>query len=70
MAHRGNYRIMTATTLSNRAEVSSFTFVNDALKGLRRSSVRAAARMQLLSLDDHLLRDIGLTRLDVLHGDF
>ncbi len=32
--------------------------------------LRAAQRKHLLSLDDHMLRDMGLTRLDVLHGDF
>ena len=61
---------MTATTLTNRAEVSTFSFVQDALKGLRRTRARAAARTLLLGLDDYMLRDIGLTRLDVLHGDF
>ena len=61
---------MTATTLTNRTPVSTFAFVQDALKGLRRTRARAAARTLLLGLDDHLLRDIGLTRQDVLHGDF
>jgi uncharacterized protein YjiS (DUF1127 family) len=61
---------MTATTLSSRPEVTRFTFVNEALNGLRRSNARAAARKQLLKLEDRMLRDIGLTRLDVLHGDF
>jgi uncharacterized protein YjiS (DUF1127 family) len=60
---------MTATTLSN-PDVSTFTFVNEALKGLRRNRVRSAQRKHLLGLNDYMLRDIGLTRLDVLHGDF
>jgi uncharacterized protein YjiS (DUF1127 family) len=61
---------MTAATLSTRSDVSTFTFVQDAFKGLRRSRIRAAQRKHLLGLDDHMLRDMGLTRLDVLHGDF
>ena len=61
---------MTAVTLSNYADVSSFTFVQDALKGYRHGRTRAALRKHLLSLDDRMLRDMGLTRLDVLHGDF
>ena len=61
---------MTATTLSNRPEATRFTFVQDTLKGLRRTRMRIAQRKHLLSLDDYLLRDMGLTRLDVLHGDF
>ena len=61
---------MTTTTLSQQAEVSTFSFVKDAIKGFRRSRSRAAQRRHLLSLDDKLLRDMGLTRLDVLNGDF
>lgn len=61
---------MTTTTLSKTAEVSAFSFVQDAIKGLRRARARAAQRRYLLSLDDKLLRDMGLTRLDVLNGDF
>ena len=61
---------MTALTLNNRAEVTSFTFVQDALKGLRRTRMRIAQRKHLLGLDDFLLGDMGLTRLDVLNGDF
>ena len=61
---------MTATTLTNRTPVSTFAFVQDALKGLRRTRMRIAQRKHLLGLDDYLLRDMGLTRLDVLHGDF
>jgi uncharacterized protein YjiS (DUF1127 family) len=63
-------KIMTATTMSKPAEVSAFSFIGDAIKGFRRSRLRAAQRKHLLSLDDHMLRDMGLTRLDVLHGDF
>ena len=32
--------------------------------------MRMAQRKHLLGLDDFLLRDMGLTRLDVLQGDF
>ena len=61
---------MTATTVFNRPDVTPFSFVQDALKDLRRSRARTAQRKHLLGLDDHMLRDIGVTRLDVLHGDF
>lgn len=61
---------MTTTTLSNPADVSAFSFVKDAIKGFRRARSRAAQRKHLLGLDDHMLRDMGLTRLDVLNGDF
>jgi uncharacterized protein YjiS (DUF1127 family) len=61
---------MTATTLSNRPDATPFTFVQDALKGLRRTRMRIAQRKHLLGLDDFLLGDMGLTRLDVLNGDF
>jgi uncharacterized protein YjiS (DUF1127 family) len=63
-------KIMTASTLSKPADVSAFSFVQDAFKGFRRSRLRAAQRKHLLSLDDRTLRDMGLTRLDVLNGDF
>ena len=61
---------MTATNYSKQSDVSAFSFVKDAIKGFRRSRSRAAQRRHLLSLDDKLLRDMGLTRLDVLNGDF
>ena len=61
---------MTATSYSKQADVSAFSFVKDAFKGFRRGRARAAQRRHLLSLDDKLLRDMGLTRLDVLNGDF
>jgi uncharacterized protein YjiS (DUF1127 family) len=61
---------MTAVAISNRPEVTPFTFVQDTLKGLRRSRARAAQQKLLLSFDDYLLRDMGVTRLDVLNGDF
>ena len=59
-----------ATALLNRPDATPFTFVQDSLKGLRRTRMRMAQRKHLLGLDDFLLRDMGLTRLDVLHGDF
>ncbi len=43
---------MTTTTLSKPAEASAFSFVEDAIKGFRRSRLRAAQRKHLLSLDD------------------
>ena len=58
------------TALLSRPNVTPFTFVQDTLKGLRRTRMRMAQRKHLLGLDDFLLRDMGLTRLDVLHGDF
>ena len=61
---------MTASTLSDRAGVSNFSFVEIAFKGLRRTRNRAIARKQLLDLDDRMLRDIGLTRMDVIDGSF
>jgi uncharacterized protein YjiS (DUF1127 family) len=61
---------MTAIAISNRPGVTPYTFVQDALNGKRRNRIRAAQRKHLLGLDDHMLRDMGLTRLDVLHGDF
>ena len=61
---------MAATTPSNRPDPIPFTFVQDALKGLRRTRMRISQRTLLLGLDDHLLRDIGLTRDDVMVGRF
>ena len=40
------------------------------LMGLRRRRIRAIQRKHLLSLDDYLLRDMGLNRLDVMRGNF
>ena len=59
---------MTTTTLSTRAEVSSFSFVLDTLKGLRRRPMTAAQRKHLLGLDDYLLRDIGMDRFEIMRG--
>ena len=61
---------MTSTTFTNRTPVSTLSFVQDALKGLRRTRARAAARTLLLGLDERMLRDIGLTRFDVTSGNF
>jgi uncharacterized protein YjiS (DUF1127 family) len=38
--------------------------------GLRRRRMRALQRKHLLGLDDYLLRDMGLNRLDVMRGKF
>ena len=42
----------------------------NALMGFRRMRMRAAQRKHLLSLDDYLLRDMGLDRLDIMRGKF
>jgi hypothetical protein len=64
---------MTSIVFSRRAETSPLSFVLVALKGLRRRRVHALRRKQLLGLDDHLslqdldhhlLRDMGLERLN------
>ena len=61
---------MTATILTARSDVSALSFLKDALSGLRRARERSAARAMLLGLDDRMLRDIGVTRHDVLNGRF
>ena len=63
---------MISIALSHRPHGSSpsRSFIMSALMDFRRSRARAAQRRHLLSLDDKLLRDMGLTRLDVLNGDF
>ena len=61
---------MTSIALSRRAEVLSLSLVMGALKGFRRMRMRAAQPKHFLGLDDYLLRDMGLTRLDVLYGKF
>ena len=60
---------MTSIALSNRAE-TSLSFVQATLKSLRQRRMRALQRKHLLGLDDHLLRDMGLDRLNVIHGKF
>jgi uncharacterized protein YjiS (DUF1127 family) len=42
----------------------------DALKSLRLRRMRALQRKHLLGLDDHLLRDMGLERINVMRGKF
>jgi hypothetical protein len=71
---------MTSIALSRRAETSSLSFVLVALKGLRRRRrMHALQRKHLLDLDDHLLllgvdghllRDMGLERLNAMGGKF
>ena len=60
---------MTAT-LSNRADISTFSFIGETFPALRRRSAKVALRKHLLGLDDFLLSDIGITRLEVLEGRF
>ena len=64
---------MTSILFSRHAETSPLSFILVALKGLRRHRMQAPRRKQLLSLDDHLLlrgldhhllRDMGLERLN------
>jgi hypothetical protein len=64
---------MTSILFSRHAETSPLSFVLVALKGLRHRRIHAPRSKQLLSLDDHLLlqgldhhilRDMGLERLN------
>lgn len=70
---------MTSIAVSRRAETSSLSFVLVALKGLRRRRMHALRRKQLpglndhlllLGLDHHLLRDLGLERMNAVCGKF
>jgi hypothetical protein len=68
---------MTSIVFSRRAETSPLSFVLVALKGLRRRRMHAFRRKQLLGLDDHLLLlsldqhlvlDLGLERMNAMCG--
>ena len=61
---------MISLALSHRTPASSPSLVMNALMGLRRRRMRALQRKHLLGLDDYLLRDMGLNRLDVMRGKF
>ncbi len=61
---------MTSTALTHRAPAASPSLVMSLLTGLRRRRMRTIQRKHLLSLDDYLLCDMGLTRLDVMRGKF
>ena len=61
---------MISIALSHRAPASQPSFIMNALMGLRRRRMRALQRKHLLGLDDYLLRDMGLNRLDVMRGKF
>ena len=61
---------MTNAIPSNRGEISTFTFVRETYTGLRRHRAKVALRKHLLGLDDRMLRDIGMTRFDVMGSRF
>jgi uncharacterized protein YjiS (DUF1127 family) len=46
------------------------SFVMSAITDFRRMRLRSAQRKHLLSLDDSLLRDMGLNRHEVMRGKF
>jgi uncharacterized protein YjiS (DUF1127 family) len=46
------------------------SFLKSALVDFRQMRLRSAQRKHLLSLDDYLLRDMGLNRFDVMRGKF
>ena len=60
---------MTNVALSHRAPASP-SFVMGAVLGFRRMRMRAAQRKHLLGLDDHLLRDMGMDRSNIMLGKF
>ena len=61
---------MISITLSHRPAVAPPSMIMGVLMVIRRVRVRAAQRKHLLGLDDYLLRDMGLDRLDVMRGKF
>ena len=70
---------MTSILLSRREETSPLSFILVALKGLSQRRMHALRRKELMGLDDHLmllgldhhlLRDLGLERLNVMGGRF
>jgi len=61
---------MISLALTHRTPASSPSFVMNALMGFRRMRMRSIQRKHLLSLDDYLLRDMGLNRFDVMRGKF
>jgi uncharacterized protein YjiS (DUF1127 family) len=61
---------VTSIALTHRPPASSPSLVMSVLIGLRRRRMRALQRKHLLGLDDYLLRDMGLNRLDVMRGNF
>ena len=61
---------MTNAILSNRAEISTFTFVREIFTGLRRRRAKIALRKHLLDFDDRMLRDIGVARFDAMGSRF
>ena len=62
-ATRGHSRRAPATTLSVLASI--FTVPYRALTTFRLWQARSAYRTRLMSLDDHMLADIGLNRSEV-----
>jgi uncharacterized protein YjiS (DUF1127 family) len=61
---------MISIALSYRTPATPPSLVMGALMGFRRMRMRAAQRKHLLGLDDHLLRDMGLERLNIMRGKF
>jgi uncharacterized protein YjiS (DUF1127 family) len=55
--------------LAKRADAANFAFLRGSLVNLLNPS-RARTRRDLLELNDHLLRDVGLSRDDVWRGTF
>jgi uncharacterized protein YjiS (DUF1127 family) len=61
---------MISITVSHRPAAASPSMIVGVLMGIRRVRMRAAQRKHLLSLDDYLLRDMGLERSDIMRGKF
>ncbi len=61
---------MISIALSHRAPAATPSLVMNLLMALRRKRLRALQRKHLLSLDDYLLRDMGLSRLEIMRGKF
>ncbi len=61
---------MTTTALNNIAQRRTNSMFSLMLERFTASTKRRALRKALLSYDDHLLRDIGLSRYQVLSDEF
>ncbi len=61
---------MTDLALANRPSMTSSTLLGQVVARIRRHRDMSVTRQRLLGLDDRMLRDIGLSRHDVMGSRF